>query len=334
MSKCFRIPRIERRPLPDRLPSPDAIKSFRQSEHHYHPDMWDCEYGSYRYLSGINDTDLEVRYRNIVRNMNAITHADRNIIPIQNYLGTWYWCRKEHQTRLELAMRGFEPPTLSSVSQIAGSTSPMSVKHPNGIEAIFRYGKRQYMLEMLKEGRIRLSPAQSFGDIQNNEARCDDETQKHSYLNRSHTKIVLEDGREVKPLSDVRRSVQGSDYHLVCFSCVWDVELFSDFDSDTCVVVSDPATFSARLKRAGRNVFPGWEFLDCPVQYFDPHSVGKNELFNSCMSKDFRFFHQYEYRFSWSRLSGQAVEGHQFVNIGPAEDIMKIFDKNGREIEF
>lgn len=47
------------------------MKSFGQNEDHYNPDLWELEYVPYRYLSGMADSDLLDRYRNIIRNMRS-----------------------------------------------------------------------------------------------------------------------------------------------------------------------------------------------------------------------------------------------------------------------
>ena len=50
------------------------------------------------------------------------------------------------------------------------------------------------------------------------------------------------------------------------------------------------------------------------------------------MSKDFRFAYQSEYRILWSQMRASPVAGFQFVDIGPVQDIMTIYDVDGREI--
>ena len=50
------------------------------------------------------------------------------------------------------------------------------------------------------------------------------------------------------------------------------------------------------------------------------------------MSKDFQFAYQNEYRIIWSQMTASPVDGFQFVDIGPAQDIMKMYDRDGREI--
>ena len=328
----MRIPQIERLALPKGYPTPEAMKSWSQNEHNYHPDLWDLEYVPHRYLSRMLDSALQDRYRAIIRNMCSYTGPRRDIIPINSYQSSWYWFRKEYQTRLEFALRGIEPPMLNHEPQSTNESGSAHWKIPNGTKNIFRYGRREYMRQMVEQGRVRFSPAGLYEGEENNEARRDDELQKHSYIPGRYTTMTHESGQQLNVIGDIRRTIGGPKYHLVSFSCVRDLELFEVFQVDTCVAVTDPTEFAKRLQEAGGSVFPGWYFLDSPVQYFDPYERMKKEPFDSAMSKDFRFACQNEFRILWSQMTAASVDGVQFVDIGPAQDIMTMYDKGGREI--
>lgn len=130
----------------------------------------------------------------------------------------------------------------------------------------------------------------------------------------------------------MQRTIGGPQYHLICFSCVWDTKLFEEFEADTCVAIADSSEFSRRVEEAGKVLFPGWYYIDCPVQYFDPYELGRNEYIDSSLSKDFRFAYQNEYRILWSNIEGVPIHGFQFINIGSSHDIMTMYDPLGREI--
>jgi hypothetical protein len=332
----IKIPTIDRLALPARLPASEAMKSFNQNEHDYHPDMWELQYVAYRRLGRLSDDELRDRYCSIVRNLRLLVSPGYDFIPIISFHSSWYWYRKEHQTRLEFALRGQEAPiTLHDLEEtISDVVAPVHPKFPNGTEVIFRYGKRTYMREMVDHGRIRFSPAQSYDDKENNEARRDEELAKHAYTPGQYVTLTHESGKPINLIGDIKHTVEEPTYHLVCFSCMWHRNLFEEFEADTCVIVSNPSEFAKRLQAAGQSVFPGWYFLDCPVEYFDPYEHVKNEYFSSAMSKDFRFAYQREYRILWSQMEADPVEGHQFVDIGPATDIMKIYDIDGTEVSF
>ncbi|MYA95835.1 MAG: hypothetical protein F4X91_05445 [Nitrospinae bacterium] len=331
----MQIPQIKRLTLPKGYPTPEAMKSCNQNVHSYNPDIWELDYVTYRYLSRIAENDLQNRYHEIIRNMHSYTGPERDPIPLDSYQSSWYWFRKEHQTRLEFALRELEPPVLPKLNHVLETFNKSGPTHPDipdGTKIIFRYGKRKYMRQMVEQGRVRFSPAELYESEENNAARRDDELHKHSYMPGQYTTIRRESGEVTKPIGDIKRTVTGSKYHLVCFSCVWNVELFEDFQADTCVAVSAPEEFAKRLEVASEPVFPGWYFLDMPVQYFDPYEMRKNEIFDSTISKDFRLAYQNEYRILWSQMNASPIDGFQFVEIGPAQDIMTMYDVDGREI--
>jgi len=92
--------------LPTTLPTRAAIRSWGDNLHNYEPEFWEFQYEVYRYLRGVAPLALADRYQTLIRNMRALIASERHVIPIQSFLSSWYWYRKEHQTRLEFAMRG------------------------------------------------------------------------------------------------------------------------------------------------------------------------------------------------------------------------------------
>lgn len=328
-----KIPQITRLDLPVIYPANEAMKSYNQNIHFYHPDLWELEYSTYRYLNRIPESDLIERYHSIIRNMRAYPAGERNKIPINNYQSSWYWYRKEHHTRLEIAYREIDQPQPDIQPQQTNMLSLNQASIPNGSDRIFRYSKLEYMKDMVAHGNIRVSPASSYADTNLNIAQKDEELEKHAYMPGQYTTITHESGKAMKVIGDVKRSVSGPPYHLVCFSNVWDKQLFSDFEADTCCVVENPEEFSNRLERAGASLFPNWYYLNAPVQYFDPYERVENELFNSSMSKDFRFAYQHEYRILWSQMNEVPINRFQEICIGPAQDIMRLLDACGNKIQ-
>ncbi len=282
----------------------------------------------------MTERDLENRYRDILRNMRFYCGPECDVIPITSCQSSWYWLRKEHHTRLEFACRDIDSPALNhqstTISALGTDDPTMDGREKTG--NIFRYGKREFMRKMVVQGKIRLSPAEIYERNEHNDARRDDELQKHSYKPGLYTTITHESGQAIKVVGDVRRTVEGLPYHLVCFSCLWHPELFDEFEADTCVIVTDTTEFARRLEASGVSVFPEANFFHGSVAYFDPYEHGENDYFVSALSKDFRFAYQKEYRILWSQMNTTPLKGYQCVDIGPANDIMKMYDKSGREI--
>lgn len=329
---AMKIPKMEPLTLPRGYPTAEAMKSWNQNEHNYNPDLWALDYETRRYLSGMTENDLRDRHASIIRNMDSYTEPYRDAVPINSYQSSWYWHRKEYQTRLEFILRGADPPLCEFAPAISNSGESEAEEIPNGNKFIFRYSKRKYMRQMIEQGQIRFSPAERYDNEKYNDARRDDELNKHAYIPSKNAKITDESGRTTNVIGDIRRTVSGPDYHLVCFSCVWNEKLFADFDADTCVKILDTNEFAKRIESAGKMTFPDWYFHDCPIQYFDPYEQDRHEPFDSAMSKDFRFAYQNEYRIIWARLDAPYVAGYKSIRIGPAHDLMKMYSADGEEI--
>lgn len=302
--------------IPCRIPHPKAIESFGDNHNAYKPEFWEVNYQAYRYLRNLTNQSLCERYVAIHRNLKALSTSDREIIPVQSFLSSWYWYKKEHQTRLEFALRNLVLPVipksvLSSKPVITPDYRPQS---PNRADVLYRYGDASHLELMLYEGSIRLSPAGSYLNPNLGPVRSDDELNKHSYSPGEYIKIIKLDGSESPVIGDLKRTKTTSEYYTLCMSCDWDMELFEDFNANACVVIHDTNEFAARLKKSAESVIGDLFHYHNPVEYFD-----------AAMSKDFRFAYQREYRYIWESIEGQLTSDFKYLNLGSIEDIATIY---------
>ena len=312
--------------LPKQLPHPRALGPSGKND--YDPEFWEFFYQIRRYLEGISDDQLKQRYESIVQNMKALTSTDRDVIPIQSFLSSWYWFKKEHQTRFEFHLRRV-PFTLAQpdLSKRPTDNAPIRPSSPNACNVLFRYGEKKWMTDFIESGQIRISAASEYEKYEGDVARQDIERSKTHFMPRSHVKITTEDGHVIKPLTDVTVTVHGMDYYLYCMSCDWDLALFDAFpNTDCCVIVRDPQEFSKRLSEAAKSLLRDWYFVDLPVEYFYPYELVHQQRIDNVLSKDFRFAYQREYRFAWATETQTA---HGFINLdlGPLTDICELHDR-------
>lgn len=312
--------------FPKSLPDPDAMASCGSNQHNYEPEFWELEYQVHRYLGRMSDAELIPRHKSIIRNMKALLSTDRDIIPIQSFLSSWFWIRKEHQTRLEFHLRGASVPgPIDPQSLLSGlAVAPLRPRHPNAADVLFRYGQRKYMSSMLSDGVIRIAPASQYRNMKGDLARFDEECTKTSFLPGQYTQVAAMDGHVVPIKGDICRSVSAPNYYVLCMSCDWDLSLFDDFGANSCVAIKDPETFAARLGTASVPVLPGWSFHHNPVQYFDPYERIPNEHFDAAMCKDFRFTYQREYRFLWFSPQGDDAVDFKSLEVGSLEDVAEL----------
>lgn len=324
----LRIPSVE---LPQEYPHPEAINSFKDNKHSYEPEFWELQYHISRYLEGVSELALMERYQEIIRNMHTLISKERNIIPIQSFLSSWYWFRKEHQTRLEFFLREIEVPCTipnNSDFQNKDEMKPVRAKYPNAGDVLFRYGEIDHITDAFKKGRFLIRPASQFDALKEDSARNDDETSKYSYMAGNSTKITTQDGVKIPVIGDIKRTNSMPDYYMLCVSSDWDDKMFSDFKADACLVIKDVDLFSHKLEKASLELFPKWFYHHNPIDYFDPYEKVKNERIDAGMSKDFKFAYQREYRFIWAPPPEENPDEIKFLEIGNLEDISVIYTAN------
>lgn len=322
------MPDIPTLPLPSFLPHPDAIKSWKQTKTDYESDCWEFQYEIHRYLRRVDDEALRARYDNIVRNMHAIISEDRNVIPIHSFLSSWYWYRKEHQTRYEFALRKLQlQRPLPLIAKRDLTAAPARPRSPNAGDVLFRYGERKWLQGLMDFGRLRMRSAEQYALMERDPARQDDERVKHSYSPGQYVTLTMPDGQVVRPTSDLKYSTSGTDYFLYCVAMDWDPYLFDEFSGiDCCVVIKDLDEFARRMERAAASRLPGWYFHHCPIDYFDTHERQPRERVDNAMSKEFRFAYQREYRFLFAGF-GRSATGHIDLELGPLHDIAELHDR-------
>lgn len=321
LDKIISIPPLA---LPDSYPSAEAMKSWNQNETSYDPQLWELEYHISRNLARTSDEYVQKRYKSIVRNMRALTSPDRHVIPINTFLSSWYWYRKEHQTRYELNLRGLLPPVNppKSPAENTNANAPLRPKHPNSCDIVFRYTNREYAEEMLEQGKIRIGAASEVEKTQNDKARYDKELSKDFFASSEHVHVIMPDGKKAPIIGDLCTTTSIPDYYFFCMSCDWDADLFQDF-GDSCIIIKDKAAFSARVETATQKELPDFDFFDSPVEYYDPYERIKNQAFSAGISKSFDYAYQREFRLIW-HSSNPTASGYKYLHLGSLADIAEI----------
>ena len=314
-------------PLPGRLPTEGAIRSWRQNTIYYEPEFWEFEYQCHRYLQNLSVEELVARHQAIVKNMEHLLSAERDVIPSVSFLSSWYWFRKEHQTRYEFFLRGAKSPVQSPnlyAFDRQSSQPPIRPRHPNAGDILYRFGSFKYLMPDLEAGLIRISPASSYADSALDSARKDEEKEKSSYMAGQYTKITTLDGQTIPIIGDVKKTVSTQDYYLLSMAADYDELLFSDFRSDGYMVVKDPDALAERIEVGSQEQLPGWVFHHNPVEYFDPYEVPLGHSHDPLMTKDFSYAYQREYRFIWLSENGEKAGGHLKIPVVNLRDIAEV----------
>lgn len=311
--------------LPKGLPTDKAIKSWGQNIHNYEPEFWESQYEIYRYLKNIIESELIERYKNICRNFEVLTGCERDVIPINSFLSSWYWYRKEHQTRYEFYLSDIKLPVPTPHPR-ALLQAPVRPKGPNSCDILFRYGNFEFMKLFVEKGEVRISPASLYKDGIIGDPRTDDELNKHKWLVGDHTTITTKEGKRIPIRGDLKETVSTqTNYYTLCMSCDFEPKIFEEFGYDSCVIMKDPEKFAERIEQNSKEVLPEWYFHHNPIEYFDPHEPTKNQYFSPTICKDFVYAYQMEYRFLWDPLGNGAASDYIVLNLGPLEDICELY---------
>lgn len=319
--------RIQPVPLPSTLPTENAIKSWNQTRINYDPEFWGLEYEGYRYLERVPTDKLEKRYIDIIRNLVRIVSRDRDVIPINSFLSSWYWYRKEFQTRLEFHFRGATPPINppEGIPNNNGGDAPERPKFPSSCDVLFRFDESRHVVPFVKNGSVRIGLASRHKSGMPSDPRTDDELRKHSFMPGKYSKITTKSGNNIPIFGDIKYTMSSNDYYDLCMTCGYHKELFSDFKVDACIVILKPEIFAERISKTAKRHLHDFDFFHGPIQYYDPFNIGQNELINTFMSKDFSFAYQMEYRFIWFSEKNTVTDNYILLNIGSIEDISYLY---------
>jgi hypothetical protein len=330
----MRIPSVERCELPSQLPSESSMRSWGQNFHNYDPEVWDLEYISLRYLEDLYDEDLFARHKHIIKNLIHIASEQRDIIPSVSPLSSWYWYRKEHQTRVEMALRGLDASAPKNLGMVEDTSRPACpIGFPNGTNLLLKFGEHKHMKNMILYGEIKFSPARYFEDTYIEKARHDIEYEKSVFTPGSRVRIIDPRGNESPIIGSLKTTYSGPFYHMACFTCEWQCTMFSDFNANSCVMITDPEEFFRRIYNAKEAQYAGWHFHHNPIQYYDPYEIYRDTYVSQAMSKDFKFSYQKEYRVIFSNHKNSDAPDWQILRIGNCRDIMQLFDDKGNPIK-
>ena len=229
------------------------------------------------------------------------------------------------------------PKVRRALQALAGRSWPNPV--------LVKFGERKHMASLFLEGKGRISLARTYKDPSLGRARADDESQITVYVHPAdaHRLMAIEHDPsggsrgvsvDVPYLGSVKVGLRAnSDFYVYCMAESCDVRMFDDFttptsDVDTCVVVTRPSEFKARLLEAIAAGAPGWSPLDGPVVYVDPFFSRVHQLAPQ-LCKHFRFEYQREYRLLWlspepDDAGRPAPPDHVYFDLGPLTNCAKL----------
>ena len=313
---------------------------------------WRLQYRKDRYLRDLSDSDLFARAGDLMTV--ALEHSIDGRIGLSPINEDASKAERLTHVLEEIIIRGIDYRQRGIV-EATHVPKPRSPKVMRALEALagkswpnpllVKFGERKYMASLFIEGKGRISLAKTYNDSSLGYARADDESQISVYVHPTdaHRLMAVQhhpDGSsrgvdvDVPYLGSVKVDLQAnSDFYVYCMAQSCDVRMFDDFttptsDVDTCVIVTRPDEFKARIREAIAAKLPGWKPVDSPVMYVDPF-FGRVHQLAPQFCKHFRFQYQKEHRLLWlppepDQLTTPAPTDHVYFDLGPLTDCAKL----------
>jgi hypothetical protein len=191
---------------------------------------------------------------------------------------------------------------------------------------LVKYGQRQFLEPMLREGRLRVSPAASYSDPSLNAAIYDDELRADLDLDVFGLTAFGGIPGMQAAMSSARTAVTrhaGTNYYVYCASEAYQTRIAYDFGADAVLIIHDRDRFEARLRTALRRRLPRWKCWTGSVQYYDPLQVHERQV-DVISWKHFRFAYQREWRLALLPRRSRATLPVLDLRLGSLQDIAEL----------
>ena len=206
---------------------------------------------------------------------------------------------------------------------------------------LFRFAKLKYNRESYENGSFRIKPSLDYIRNEYNNARKDNEHVLN--INRRNAFVILESG-EKTPIDNMVESHtdRNINNYILCMAYEFDENLFSEFESDTCLVITDTNEFERRLSK----VMKDYDLIGLRVFYNNIlHPYGPVFNKSSCYKI------QKEFRYSWLNYNNpieckteelihldkeillEKIPKYIDIEIGSLEDISFLIDIYGNRID-
>lgn len=303
-------------------------------------EVWRHAYLAYPYLIGTPEERVAARFRDIFINQTELgSNAKIGMLPVdsdQSFMAKFTHMLEECGARYggvpdasviqearKPLLRYFENGDPIAVRIFDCYTAPAS-------PFLVKYGRREFLEPMLREGRIRICPASYYNNDGFLDAIRDDEVTRYFYIPTFRERLKgihfmdfqghrIEFGND-----DIVLPVQMPDYYLLSLCNDIYYRMPTDFDADAALVIRDPGRFTQAVISNFLARWPDWSPQDGPVTYYDPY-LDYSKVRTPEMSKHFGYSYQREVRVAMLARRRPTMDLQpEFLTIGPMTEYAEL----------
>lgn len=307
-------------------------------------DHWRLMYRLRPYLGNADNQALRCRLDDILRNvLNLTPEAKVGMLPSDQ--GGSIWSQKLIDLHLECFRRSTKIEDIADMSEMPWNMEALElirrnqhiISHFDKKNIFCKFGKIQWMRELLEHGNLRISPASYYSYSEHNIARRDDELILETYLTPYDYDLGIIPDFLLEKYPErgwgVINHIKPSNHYLYCLTVSFNPRYFFDFRgddgiADACVIIHNPDEFERRLTAAVSQALNGWHIKTGMAKYVDPYSVVTllpNHSDEIYFFKPFRFLYQREYRLvAIPPPREQNTLDHLSLRLGSLKDIAEL----------
>ncbi|MDP3547054.1 MAG: hypothetical protein Q8S29_12830 [Phreatobacter sp.] len=301
--------------------------------------LWELQYHKSPYLLLVDKTELEERFIDIFSNFSDLNEAgqitprddsDYRMMQIfQHFIaaqsgrgGISFDVIQSARNELLKYYRNGKPRGIRELSKFMGQPKDILVK----------YSKKKYLVDTLKFGVLKITPASHYSKGSLLKAMKDLETTRRyripawqeayngmKFINIRGVDLPIEGGA-------VTLDISVRDYYLFCCCNQADLRLPTDFDADAALIIKDRQRFVRAIKSALASTHKGFNVHAGDVFYYDP-------FFPPHDRSDLEFLKHFSYRYQKEyRVVIKPPHDHRevideiFLEIGPIDDYSELVD--------
>ncbi|MFT0891022.1 hypothetical protein [Pseudochelatococcus sp. G4_1912] len=299
-------------------------------------DEWRSEYERDRYLREMPDATLRGRFDILTGNLWS-TDAAGNVTPPRSDQNRRELLRLILHTMLEqmeregASVRDFSERALREAASAFYNPPRLRIPFTGSPSCFAKFGKRAHIHDAFERGILRIAPAAAYNDPSLNAAQVDKELEHYCVTPNEHLMFQLHglnaEGEKVEiPVQrkELFRYMIVRNFYVWCCGFGYDARLFHDFEAEAALVILDKDAFRKRLSAEVEKQLPTSQWIDGPLQYYDPYTIQREQL-TPIFSKNMRYLYQNEYRFAWTMPEGATLAPF-FVELGPLDDIAEFLE--------